>query len=133
MNSNLVGFYQTNGFLFTPGSKPGQVPFFGPIVFSRPRKYEKYRGQKLDYRIDEVQRYIRGTDLEQRAEDYRVGLLNIPQQLSNIYNNVYFFKTWRSKSKYWVKSDFLNAVFEGGGTRVLKIGSNIEHGQASLM
>ena len=110
-----------------PRSKPGPVSFFGLVVFLgyqssifTSQKIRKYRGQKLDYRIDEVQRYIRGTDLQQRAEDYRVGLLNIPQQLSNIYNNVYFFKTWRSKSKYWVKSDFLNAVF-GGGDQWLRV------------
>ena len=27
-----------------PSSKPGPVSFFGLVVFSRPRKYEKYRG-----------------------------------------------------------------------------------------
>ena len=29
-----------------PCWKPGQVSFFGPVVFSRPRKYEKYRPVK---------------------------------------------------------------------------------------
>ena len=40
--------------------------FFGLVVISRPRKYKKYRGQKLDQRIDKVQMllvFIRGTDL----------------------------------------------------------------------
>ena len=53
-----------------PSSKPGHVSFFGLVVFLgyyssifTSQKIRKYRGQKLDYRIDEVQRYIRGTDL----------------------------------------------------------------------
>ena len=81
---------------FKPSSKPGPVSFFGLVVFLgyqssifTSQKIRKYRGQKLDYRIDKVQRllvFIRGTDLQHGAGNYRVGLTNSP-----IFTTIYTF------------------------------------------
>ena len=72
--------------------------FFGLVVISRPRKY-KIQGSKVGLE-DWQSTNVVGVYPRHRLVAGSWQLQSWIDQLSNIYNNIYFFETWMSKSKY---------------------------------